>query len=180
MQGLHATAGHCTSQHAASSADPAPTACRPPPLLLQYREACRAIAQQHGCMPRADGQQQSPFTVIIPSKLINAMLLEGGGLGLGTSSSNSSSSSEPEAGSSSAEEEAEEAAAAAAAGAAAAGGAPVSSAVAEMLAELRGKEAIWQQPPAIEYFTADRATAKALAKELAEQLRQLAASDAAP
>ena len=130
-------------------------------------------------MPRADGQQQSPFTVIIPSKLVNAMLLEGGGLGLGTSSS-SSSSSEPEAGSSSAEEEAEEAAAAAAAGAAAAGGAPVSSAVAEMLAELRGKEAIWQQPPAIEYFTADRATAKALAKELAEQLRQLAASDTAP
>jgi hypothetical protein len=116
------------------------------------------------------------------------MLLDGGGLSLGTSNSSSSSSGrgssilEAEAGTSSgrSEEEAEEAAAAVAAGAAAAGGAPVSSAVADMLAELRGKEAIWQQLPIIECFTADRATAKALAKDLAEQLRQLAASEAAP
>jgi hypothetical protein len=48
-----------------------------------------------------------------------------------------------------------------------------SSDVDAMFAELRGAAPIWQLPPMLEGFSADRATAKALAKALAEQLREL-------
>lgn len=67
----------------------------------------------------------------------------------------------------------------AAAASAGSGGSSTSGSVAEQLAELRGGAAIWQQPPMLECFTAERGVAKALAKQLAEELRGIGAAAAA-
>lgn len=103
---------------------------------MQHRQACRDVAARHGVTRQADSAVQSPFTVILPAPLIDAMLAAGDADG----------------------------------DAAAEGGAEDEGSVAAQLAELRGSAPIWQQPPQLEAFVADRSTAKALAKELAERL----------
>lgn len=54
-----------------------------------------------------------------------------------------------------------------------------SEAVEALLAELRGGAPIWQHPPQLVCFSADRPTAKALAKQLADGLRELPSGVAA-
>jgi hypothetical protein len=126
---------------------------------LQHRQACREVAARHGVTRQPDSAVQSPFTVILPAPLIDAMLAAGGsdggevgGLGGGTATSADGGASSSGSGAAEAEDGAEE------------------GSVAAQLAELRGNAPIWQQPPQLEAFVAQRGTAKALAKELAEQL----------
>ncbi|PSC72005.1 S15 RNA-binding [Micractinium conductrix] len=176
----------------------------------QYQEACRAVAAQHGVAPLPLAPQQSPFTVILPPALVDALMeVEEGGGGGGSSrnqrrsSSSSSSSLEPAvavaggAAECAAETSPSEAAAVppeagdtAVDAAAAAGGGNGSTtgtsvqegstaAVQELLAELRCGAPIWQHPPLLHCFNADRTTAKALSKQLADELRQLAPAGSA-
>lgn len=149
------------------------------PWLPQYQEACRAIARQHGCSQQPSSELQSPFTVIVPPKLINAMLESGDDVSSCSGEGGLDGRAEP---TSSGSEQARGCAAAAADNAAAAAAQPAgttdgsSSGVGMLLAELRGTAPIWQQLPMLEGFAADRGTAKALAKALAEQLRELGPS----
>ena len=194
-----------TPSHQVLLCSPIPT--RP---LPQYQEACRAVAAQHGVAPLPLAPQQSPFTVILPPALVDALMeVEEGGGGGGSSrnqrrsSSSSSSSLEPAvavaggAAECAAETSPSEAAAVppeagdtAVDAAAAAGGGNGSTtgtsvqegstaAVQELLAELRCGAPIWQHPPLLHCFNADRTTAKALSKQLADELRQLAPAGSA-
>ncbi|KAI3431359.1 hypothetical protein D9Q98_004416 [Chlorella vulgaris] len=126
--------------------------------VRQYRERCRDIARQHGCSPQPDSAMQSPFTVILPAKLINAMLSSGGDGGGGIS--NLDGASDPFQASTSPASQSTSGGA----------GGDEDDSVAAQLAELRASQPIWQQPPLLEGYTTDRGAAKALAKALAEQL----------
>lgn len=131
-------------------------------LVLQHREACRGIARKHGCEPQPDSvaAQQSPFTVILPPQLVQALLDSSDGSGCG------SSGSAQDAGDSEAPSEA----------AAAAG---TGSSVAQQLAGLRAGAPIWQHPPQLDSYAADRNAAKVLAAALAQQLQALSVPAAA-
>lgn len=157
--------GACQAPAHGADALPRPAPASPAPLPgRQYREACRAIAAQHGCATAA--QHPTPFTVILPARLIAAMLEEGG-------------EAAAVAANSEADAEAEAEAAAGSSGSSSSGGSSGVGSVAEQLAELRGSAPIWQQPPLVECYAAGRGAAKALAKQLAKDLRGLQPAGAA-
>lgn len=102
------------------------------------------------------------------------MAREEGGAASGGSSGSHTSAEATEAGGSAASEEA----GSAAAETSGSGGGGGEDGIAEQLAVLRQEAPIWQQPPVLELFAAERGAAKALAKQLAGELQQLAAAAA--
>ena len=135
-----------------------------------------ALAAERGCRPQAEEEAQSPFTVLLPKTVLQAML-DGDG-----------DSDAEEAGAAAAPppppvttEAAAEAGAAAAAAVAAAGdgGDPAAAAARDPLQEaeeeLLSSAPIWQQRPVLLSFSVERTAAKALAKDLAQTLMRRAA-----
>lgn len=142
--------------------------CRPHPWpCLQYREACWLIAQQSGVPPLPEAQHQSPFTVILPPQLVDALMAASSSSdGSGAAASEEAAMGQPDVAKDLSE-------------ASSSDGGSSSETVETLLAELRGSAPIWQHPPQLVCFSADRPTAKALAKQLAEGLQQLPTSTAA-
>lgn len=131
--------------------------------MPQARAACRSIAQQQGCTAQ-QAAAVSPFTVILPPALV-AAIMESSADGNGSSSSGGSHEL-PEPAATAAEAGAAEASASTDARSGSSGGD-----VAEQLAELRAGAPIWQHPPILDAFPAQRGTAKALAKAIAEGMQ---------
>ncbi len=136
---------------------------------------CRSVAQKAGVAPLPEAQHQSPFTVILPPQLVDALMDAASSADQGSAGSSEAASGET-AVSSSEPDTADSAPGTSSEGSSGTAG---SEAVEALLAELRGGAPIWQHPPQLVCFSADRPTAKALAKQLADGLRELPAGVAA-
>lgn len=123
--------------------------------------------------PLPEAQHQSPFTVILPPQLVDALMAASSSSDATGSGNGSGGAAVEEAAAVGEPDAAVSASEASSGGSSSSGIGGSSEAVEALLAELRGSAPIWQHPPQLVCFCADRPTAKALAKQLAEGLREL-------
>ena len=116
-----------------------------------------ALAAEHGCRPQPEKEAQSPFTVLLPKTVLQAMLDSGSG-------------SDVEQAAVALGAEAAAAPAAAGEGGDPAAAAPGAGPLREAEEELLGSAPIWQQRPVLLSFSVERSAAKELAKDLAQTL----------